>query len=86
MKWTLLRTGLLVVLLASLVLPTNLGTVVRVDAAPSIVSAPGPDDPIPARYIYGVTPDGQLLVYVDASSDTAANWLQQAIPAPTLPG
>src|SRR6266851_1502141 len=86
MTWTLLRTGLILVLLASLALPSNLGYVVPVAAAGSIVSAPGPDGPIPQRYIHAVNANGDLLVSVDNSSDTAASWIQKGVLAPPLQG
>jgi hypothetical protein len=48
--------------------------------------AAGPDSPIPPRFIYAVTTAGSLLVYLDNSSDTAANWLAQAVATPPIAG
>src|SRR5215212_2811184 len=56
----------------------------RAAASGTVITGDGPNSPIPARYIYAVTPDGQLLISVDNSSDTVANWMQLAVPAPTL--
>ena len=67
-----------IVTLVSLLAMFTSGTV----AAP--LSVIGPDTPIPARYFYAVTTDGRLLIYIDASSDTASNWLAQAVEAPPL--
>ncbi len=48
--------------------------------------AVGPDSPIPPRFIYAITAAGSLLVYLDNSSDTAANWIAQAVPTPPIVG
>ena len=46
----------------------------------------GPDSPIPDRYFYAVNHAGQLLIYIDASTDTETNWIAQAVIAPVIPG
>jgi hypothetical protein len=48
---------------------------------PQVVPGPSPDSPIAPRHIYAVKNDGTLLVYVDASTDTAPNWLGSLNPA-----
>ncbi len=50
--------------------------------------AAGPDSPAPRRYLYGIRPDGGLLVYVDDSRDDGgfASWIAQAVSAPPLAG
>src|SRR6266700_731444 len=59
-------------------------------AGQTLVPGAGPDDPVPYRHIYAVPKDGpfagQLLVYVDNSSDTAPAWVAQAVPAPLITG
>ena len=53
-----------------------------------VVRATGPDSPAPRRYLYGIRPDGVLLVYVDNSGDDGgfASWIAQAVSAPPLAG
>ncbi len=46
----------------------------------------GIDDAIAPRHIYAVMTDGTFLVYVDQSSDTAANWTAVAQPVAGPPG
>ena len=53
-----------------------------------LVLAAGPDSPASRRYLYGIRPDGGLLVYVDDSGDDggSAQWIAQAVSAPPLAG
>src|SRR5260370_21857212 len=54
-------------------------------AAQTEVQASGPDSPIPPRLIYAVTPEGQMLLYVDNSSDSTLTWIAAAVQPPVVP-
>src|SRR6266849_1188512 len=69
---------LLIVLATILAVPSLSIPGLAADPEANEAQAVGPDSPIPPRFIYAVTTTGTLLVYLDNSSDTAANWLAQA--------
>jgi hypothetical protein len=76
----------LIALATILALPSLSIPGLAADLEANEAQAVGPDSPIPPRFIYAVTLAGSLLVYLDNSSDTAADWLAQAVPTPPIAG